>query len=315
MARTLSRHTNIALIALMAVGAALVFYAMRGPGGVGGTGITDGPGGIGGTGIFGRIDGFGSIWVNGREIHYDDDLPLTYRGDAVGTENFALGQVVAIVADKTNDDWRARAARIVEEAIGPIEVTADGASVTVLKQKILFTEETIYANGARETITPGSMIAVSGFRTPEGAILATRIEPVGPKAELFVRGPVANLSGSSFSIYGLNVHYEGLSLSEGGIVAVKGATVDAQFTAQEVRKDGAFEGYSIDDISYQGVVDVSSRDSDLRVGEFSTDAFLSTAAVGAGRAPRLVVLEGRLDQSRITVDINGDQPVFEPQNF
>jgi uncharacterized protein DUF5666 len=314
MARTLSRHSSIALIALMMVGAALVFYAMRG-GGVGGTGVMDGPGGVGGTGIFGRIDEFGSIWVNGHEIYYDDDLPLTYRGDAVGTENFALGQVVAIVADKTNDDWRARAARIVEEVIGPMEVTADGASVAILKQKILFTEETIYANGARETITPGSMIAVSGFRTAEDAILATRIEPVGPKAELFVRGPVTNLSGSSFSIYGLNVHYEGLSPSEGGIVAISGAIVDAQFTAQEVRKDSAFEGYNIDDISYQGVVDVSSQGANLRVGEFSTGAFSSAAAVGDGRAPTLVVLEGRLDQSSVTVDIDDAQLIFEPQNL
>ncbi|NOX84325.1 MAG: hypothetical protein GXP06_15330 [Alphaproteobacteria bacterium] len=315
MARTLSRHTNIALVALMAVGAALVFYAMRGPGGVGGTGVTDGPGGVGGTGIFGRIDEFGSIWVNGHEIHYDDDLPLMYRGGIVDSENFALGQMVAIIADKTNDDWRARAARIVEEVIGPIEVSADGASVAVLKQKILFTEETIYANGALETIAPGSMVAVSGLRTPAGAILATRIEPVGPKVGLFVRGPVANINSSSFSIYGLNVHYKGLSLSEGGIVAISGAIVDAQFTAQEVRKDGAFEGYSIDDISYQGVVDVSSQGSDMRVGEFLTDAFSSAAAVGDGRAPTLVVLEGRLDQSRVTVDIDGAQPVFQPQNL
>jgi Domain of unknown function (DUF5666) len=315
MARTLSRHTNIALIALMAVGAALVFYAMRGPGGVGGTGVTDGPGGVGGTGIFGRIDGFGSIWVNGHEIYYDDDLALTYRGDAVGTENFALGQVVAIVADKTNGDWRARAARIVEEVIGPIEVTADGASVAVLKQKILFTEETIYANRALETITPGSMIAVSGFRTPEGAILATRVDPVSPKAGLFVRGPVANLNGSSFSIYDLNVHYEGLSLSEGGIVAVSGAIVDAQFTAQKVRKDSAFEGYSIDDISYRGVADVSSQGANLRVGEFFADAFSSAATAGDERAPTLVVLEGRLDQSSVTVDIDDVQLIFEPQNL
>jgi uncharacterized protein DUF5666 len=315
MARTLSRHTNIALIALMAVGAALVFYAMRGPGGVGGTGVTDSPGGVGGTGIFGRIDEFGSIWVNGHEIHYDDDLPLTYRGDGVDTEKFALGQIVAIVADKTNDDWRARAARIVEEVIGPIEVSADGGSVTVLEQKILFTEETIYSNGVRETVTPGSMITVSGFRTPEGAILATRVEPVSPRAGLFVRGPVANLSGSSFSIYGLNVHYEGLSLSEGGIVAVSGALIDAQFTAQEVRKDSAFEGYNIDDISYQGVVVVSSQGSNMRVGEFFTDELSSAAAVGDGRAPTLAILEGRLDQNGVTVDIDGAQPVFEPQNL
>jgi Domain of unknown function (DUF5666) len=316
MARTASRHSNIALITLMAVGAALVFYAMRGgPGGVGGTGLTDSPGGVGGTGVFGRINEFGSIWVNGHEIHYDDDLALTYRGDGVGTEKFALGQIVAIVADKTNDNWRAREARIVEEVIGPIEITADGVFVVVLQQKILFTEETIFANGVRETITPGTMIAVSGFRTPEGAILATRIEPAGSKTGLFVRGPIANLSGSSFSVYGLNIDYDGLSLSEGGIVAVSGAIVDEQFAAQEVQKDGAFEGYSVDDISYQGVVDVSSQGSSLRVGEFSADNFSSAAAVGDGRAPTLVVLEGRLDQNSATVEPDGAQPVFEPQNL
>ena len=315
MARTLSRHLNVGLIAALAVSAALAFYAMRGPGGVGGTGITDGPGGVGGTGIFGRIDGLGSIWVNGYEIHYDETLPLTYRGAIAGSENFAIGQVVAVVANNTNGDWHARTARIVEEVIGPIEIAADGVSVAVLEQKILFTEETIYAIDTRETLEPGSIVAVSGFRTPEGAILTTRIASAGPEAGLFVRGAVADLSRSGFSINDLGVVYDGLSLSEGDIVAVSGVLIDARFTAQDVQKDDAFEGYSVENISYQGVVDTTSPGSSLRVGEYFLDKISTTTTLRDEQAPALVVLNGRLEQSSPTIVIASDQLAPEPQKL
>src|SRR5213075_3081748 len=52
------------------------------PGGVGGTGIgsESDNGGIGGTGIVGTITGFASICVNGLEVHFSNDVPVSENG-------------------------------------------------------------------------------------------------------------------------------------------------------------------------------------------------------------------------------------------
>ena len=49
-------------------------------GGIGGTGNVANDGGIGGTGIIGIITGFASICVNGVEIHYDINTPVSVDG-------------------------------------------------------------------------------------------------------------------------------------------------------------------------------------------------------------------------------------------
>ncbi|MGE5155712.1 MAG: hypothetical protein ACM3ST_17085, partial [Bdellovibrio bacteriovorus] len=80
--------------------------------GIGGTGHQpSGDGrGIGGTGIVGTIRAFGSIWVNGVEVHYWEDQPVTIY-DRPGTpRDLRIGQVVAVEA-------RVQAGRLVAGAI------------------------------------------------------------------------------------------------------------------------------------------------------------------------------------------------------
>ena len=75
---------------------------MGGPGhaasdsGIGGPGHADS--GIGGTGIFGTITGFASVCINGLEIHYDENVPVTENGEPASATDLAVGRVVWIVA-------------------------------------------------------------------------------------------------------------------------------------------------------------------------------------------------------------------------
>ncbi len=71
--------------------------------GIGGTGgpaagpeISDR--GIGGTGIVGVITGFGSVIVNGMEIAYAPDTPVSVDGVSDTTATLRVGQFAAIVA-------------------------------------------------------------------------------------------------------------------------------------------------------------------------------------------------------------------------
>jgi len=70
-------------------------------GGVGGTGApTLRPGGTGGTGIVGTITGFASICVNGLEVHFGKDVPVSENGAPASSAHLAIGQVVAVEACK-----------------------------------------------------------------------------------------------------------------------------------------------------------------------------------------------------------------------
>ena len=196
--------------------------------------------------------------------------------------------------------------------IGPIEI-ARNQSITVLDQKILFSEQTIYAENLGDPIEPGAMVAISGFRTPEGAIIATRIDPVDFHAELHIRGAAVDIGADGFSINDLGVNYEGLTLADGDVVAVRGALIGAQFTAYDVRKDGAFEGLGLENISYQGIVDANSAGATLRVGEYSAaNASIVTSPRETGDYA-LVVLEGRAQPDSLALDSDVRASAIEQQ--
>ena len=79
--------------------------------GVGGTGIAlnsnqttaEGDEGVGGTGIFGVISAFGSIVVNGVHIDYEPATSVSVDGESGSSEDFAIGQTVAVEATPVSD--------------------------------------------------------------------------------------------------------------------------------------------------------------------------------------------------------------------
>jgi hypothetical protein len=79
----------------------------RAEGGIGGTGARA-DGGVGGTGIVGTITGFASVCVNGLEVHYDANTPVTVDGRAAPAGELAIGQVVSAEAEVTQSGLRAR---------------------------------------------------------------------------------------------------------------------------------------------------------------------------------------------------------------
>jgi Domain of unknown function (DUF5666) len=161
--------------------------------GIGGTGgPASGPEisdrGIGGTGIVGVITGFGSVIVNGLEIAYAPNTPLTVDGVSDTGAALRVGQLAAVVA---SDDHGLHAVNIAvrHEVSGPVtSVSADsgprGRVLTVAGQQVAIGPGT---DGVW-TVRPGDWVAVSGLRQPDGVIAASRIDPRTPGTVL-VRGP------------------------------------------------------------------------------------------------------------------------------
>ncbi len=96
-------------------------YFDHGNGGVGGTGAPIlRPGGTGGTGIVGTITGFASICVNGMEVHYGKDVPVSENGAPASSAHLAIGQVVAVEAIATQRGLQAGRISILNVYEGPL---------------------------------------------------------------------------------------------------------------------------------------------------------------------------------------------------
>lgn len=154
------------------------------PGGMGGTGMRA-DGGIGGTGIqaeadlglIGVITGFGSICVDGIEVHYDPDTPVTSAGAPASAAALALGQLVAVRAAGNGSHVRARDIQILEAVVGPASGFDRAANtLQVAGQRVRLDATTVLAAGAAPAELAGQTLRVSGLWRADGSLAATRVE-------------------------------------------------------------------------------------------------------------------------------------------
>ncbi len=161
--------------------------------GIGGTGVTGGTTITGGTGIFGAITGFGSIWVDGVEVQTDAATRVTGEAGSASAAALGVGQVVAVQADEANGALRARQITLRTEVSGPVQSVGNGAAV-VAGQRVTIASGT--PGGA--ALRPGSWVDVSGFRTQDGAVAATRFDQRAATGPVSASGPVSARDGGLF---------------------------------------------------------------------------------------------------------------------
>ncbi|NQD92193.1 hypothetical protein HP532_05930 [Pseudomonas sp. CrR25] len=196
-------------------------------GGIGGTGAPADNGGIGGTGIVGTITGFGSICVNGVEVHFDEQVPLSENGVPVSSKQLAIGQVVAVEAGASQQGLQALSIAILHAYEGPITgVAADSASMRVMGQPVQV------APGARvaEGLRVGEPVRVSGLRNSRGEVVASRIDRAPNLTQVSAIGAVERAGD-----------LQGLALSKplapGGEVLVRGTWNGRQLEVVQTQSD------------------------------------------------------------------------------
>lgn len=156
-------------------------------GGVGGTGISNDNGGIGGTGIVGTITGFASICVNGVEVHFNKNVPVSENGIASSSARLAVGQVVAVEAFNSRRGLEAGRISILHAYEGPLTaLPRDSMPMRVMGQPVRL------ANGAQVAagLRPGDPVRVSGLRDARGEVVASRIDRAPGLKEASAIGPV-----------------------------------------------------------------------------------------------------------------------------
>ena len=203
--------------------------------GLGGTGIDTG--GIGGTGIVGVITGFASICVNGIEVHFDENTPISSNGAPGLASQLAVGQLVAVNANGYGDEMLARQISVIYAAIGPL----DEVNLATGEFHLLGQTARASAPGALAGLEAGQWVRVSGHRTAQGEIAATFIETVTAQAEVQLNGFVSQLSGEQFEVGGarIQVNHSQLSnaLTNGGEVQVTGRWNGRTLNARQILQE------------------------------------------------------------------------------
>lgn len=273
--------------------------------GIGGTGAAEG--GIGGTGIVGVITGFASICVNGVEVFYDTNTPVSADGLPTSLSDLAVGQVVAVQAVGVGDQLSARRIAVMHMAVGPVSrVDSQAGQLQVMGQSVRVADKDVLAG-----LQPGSWVQVSGYRLLSGEVAASRVASIAPQAQAQVTGQMGAVSGNGFGLHSVRVIVDGIRLSDeavpGAEVSVRGRwdgmTLHAQAVAvapsrqnlgraERVLLEGYVHAVSGDEVSLGN--QVVTLAAGVRISGVSGD----TLAVN-----QRVQLSGRVGKDqRVTVD-------------
>ena len=304
-------------------------------GGGGGGGAGPGPvAGIDGTGVnsgvtvaVGTVTGFGSVFVNG--VRFDtSSASFTIDGNVGSQDDLSVGDVVVVRGSLSGDSTtNGTATSIVFDdvvegpiAAGSIDLVAN--SFVALGQTVKVTADTSFDDSiqppALTGLSDGDIVEVSGFRSSDGSVQATRIE-IKPAGQLFeVTGIVANLDGVGFSfdVTGLRVDYSSAlvedfpsgMVNEGDLVEVKGSSFGAggEFNATRVEfKGNDFTGDDGDRVELEGFITrfISPADFDVSGAPVTTTAqtnFTGGVASDLGLDVKVEV-EGNLNAAGVLV--------------
>ena len=288
--------TTIYLLLLALLG----LSACGGGGGGGGGGgdlasAGDSGGGIGGTGVTstGTVDGLGSIFVNGVEFE-TDSAEVFLDGRASSEDEIRVGMVVTVTGTVNDDGVTGTATRVVfdDEVQGPIatiQTGLDGDSLLldVLGVAVIVERTgTVFDDVNFDTLAVDDVIEVSGFFDDQLRLRATRVEKksafIAGSSEIELKGQVAGLTATQFSIGNYIVDYSNADLSDiaggeiksGMRVEVRGTVSGFSILADRVeQEDEISDGFEDDDqVSVQGAITNFTNAAQFAVNGVAIDA-------------------------------------------
>ena len=239
--------------------------APRESGGIGGTGMLAGKpgiggtgnreGGVGGTGIVGIITGFASICVNGVEVQFDADTPVSENGQPGSPKQLAVGQVVAVRAQGVGQELSASRIAMIHAAVGPVDaINSAAGEFSVLGQTVRPLDKTLMVG-----MRTGNWVRVSGHRLAQEEIAASRIEAIAAQPLAQLIGTISKLENDSLTVEGTRIRFDvrqnGGDLVVGGEVVISGQWDGRELRAQRVESDPVSDSLGkVDQVVLEGYI-------------------------------------------------------------
>ncbi len=274
-------------------------------GGIGGTGNVVNEGGIGGTGIIGVITGFASICVNGIEIHYDNNTPISVDGRLSTARDLAVGQVIAARALGKGQELTAQSIAVIHAVVGPIgSLNVETKEMRILGQSVQVDSSRDHSNFSN--LKTGDWVQVSGHRLSNGTIAASRIETAPLRAEARLNGHVTQTDTLGFEINGTRVNYDA-KLPEAGItqgmeVQVTGHWDGANLRAQQILAEPTRQSIgNVEHVVIEGYVHaLSGKELNLsnRIVALDPNTQIAGDVRGDLKQDQRIQISGRIDANQ-----------------
>lgn len=280
------------------------------------------------TGVISDIND--TLHVNG--VDYDiKDAEIWIDGLLADSASLKPGMVVSVSGIERSDNTGiADQVYFEDEVEGSVlgnTIQADGSGfLNILGQSVTVDQKTVFesydvSDLSFTDIDEGNIVEVSGYSSGDGEIHATRIEVknlqynVGEEVEL--KGVVANLNNSSFSIGNLQVDYQNAvldndfmgNLENGQYVEVKsyeGFDDNGVFLASEIElksSSGKTLRYDDDDerVEIEGLITKLNDDGSIEVNgarvSLADNLVNNTSLLNSLQQGQLIEVEGYLDSN------------------
>lgn len=277
------------MLATLPTALALALYGCGG-----GTSDTSSTAGIGGTGYVssGTITGFGSVFVNGVEFETDTSS-FDIEGISGTQGDLAIGMVVKVNGSINADGITGTASSISydDDIQGPVSgltlLSPDQKEFTVLGTTVIADINTTSYDGTNfdfTTLADNNNVEVSGFYNASNQLIATRIElkdtVFDSTSKIELKGTITGLTGTDFTLNGVNIDASAAELSDLPNGLVDGAYVEAKgtydsgtntITAEKVEgKDDSVE--DTDEFEVEGFVSGYTDLANFKVNQIPVDA-------------------------------------------
>jgi hypothetical protein len=222
----------------------------------------------------------------------------------------ALGQVVAIDASGVGTKLVANNITILNALEGPVtQVHADIGLLYVMKQPVRITDETRFVDmTALSDATPGLPVRISGYRSVDNEVVATRIEAARGMAEVSVIGTVTSDRSDPLTVSGLPVRSTTSPVPMGAEALVRGTWNGERIEAKSIGRDPSlpFAG-RIERVVVEGLVLKRFGTRQLAISGFHVtlpaEMALDRSAIGQAQQGQRIRITGRLAQGRhVTAD-------------
>jgi len=262
--------------------------------------------------VLGSISGFGSVIVDG--VRFDTSAATIEVDDDPATEDDLKTGEIVFVAGEIDDDGNATATTVVSDDLlrGTIEsIDLVAGTFVALGQTVKVEVDTAFddsvPNNAIDGLSVGQAVRVDGFLSPDGRIIATRVE-LDDGDDVQVVGFVGNLDASAqtFGIGSLLIDYsaamfedfDGTDLADGQVVEVEGNALTAGGALPATKVERVTDDLGADDddrAEIEGIITAVLSGDEFEVNGIAVGTDGATVYEGGGPAD---IVEG----ARVDVD-------------